>query len=153
MRLEWQYRLLARAFPSRWRQRHGDDLVTTLLDGSAHGQRVVSVSDAADVVGRGLQTRFRDTGPAAQILTVGMAAILVTTAVNGSAASIAPVTELTAAHNIAEAYVGDTQSSKIPVPHIESADAQLASVRSGTGTDQADHGHVDCSRLMFEQNT
>lgn len=142
MRLEQQYRILARAFPSSWRRRYGDDLVATLLDGSAMGQRAVSFSDAADVAARGLQTRLRDVGPIAQVLTFGIAAVLVTTSVNGSAATRS-VTELAAVHPAAQTQIAE----------VGGAEIQIESVRSGTGYGQVDHDHADCSRLMFEQNT
>ena len=79
MRLATQYRLLARAFPSRWRERHGDELVTTLLDGSSPGQRVASPADAVDVVRRGLQVRAREAGPHLPIVAA-LAALVATTA-------------------------------------------------------------------------
>lgn len=137
MRLERQYQFLARAFPAEWRRRYGDDLVTTLLDGSTDGQRFVSLTDVADVAGRGLQTRARTVGPVAQMVTFGMAAVLTMTAVNSTAES-RPLTELGAAEQISEGQI---------------IDVQIESVRSGTGAGQVDHDHADCSRVMFEQNT
>ncbi len=137
MQLERQYRLLARAFPAAWRRRHGEDLVATLLDGSGEGQRVVSLPDLADVAGRGLQVRARNSGPLLQGATIAMAAVLTMTAVNSSAEST-PVTELAAVQQLAE------------VPNNQT---QIESVRSGTGTGQVEHDHADCSREMFEQNT
>lgn len=77
MRLERQYRLLARAFPSRWRRRYEDELVTTLLDGSRPGQRLAAPADVIDVVGRGLELRARRAGPVLQI--VGATAVLAAT--------------------------------------------------------------------------
>jgi len=69
MRLERQYRLLALAFPARWRRCYGDELVTTLLDGSRPGQRLAAPADVIDVVGRGMELRVRRAGPLIQILS------------------------------------------------------------------------------------
>lgn len=63
MSLEDQYRLLGRAFPRQWRERQGDELVCTLLDGSSSGQRYASPGDVLDVVRRGVQHRAKNGGP------------------------------------------------------------------------------------------
>jgi len=77
MRLERQYRLLALAFPARWRRRYEDELVATLLDGSRPGQRLAAPADVIDVFGRGIELRARRAGPLIQILSA--TAVLVAT--------------------------------------------------------------------------
>lgn len=82
MNLEDQYRVISRAFPGEWRQRHGDELVCTLLDGSSPGQRVAAAGDILDVIRRGLQLRLRNGGPLVLIVLATVALIATTVAIN-----------------------------------------------------------------------
>ncbi|MGC5029305.1 hypothetical protein [Micromonospora sp. DT229] len=58
-RLERGYRRLLLAYPGRHRHRHGTELVTTLLEMAAPGQRRPRLGDALHLVGSGLRLRFR----------------------------------------------------------------------------------------------
>ncbi|MEU6022540.1 hypothetical protein [Micromonospora sp. NPDC047134] len=58
-RLERGYRRLLLAYPGRHRHRHGTELVTTLLEMAAPGQRRPGLGDALHLVGSGLRLRFR----------------------------------------------------------------------------------------------
>ncbi|MEM9033424.1 MAG: LysE family translocator [Actinomycetota bacterium] len=82
MNLERQYRLLLRAFPRRWRRERGDELVTTLLDGSRPDQRVASAGDVVDVVCRGFQRRIADAGPRVQVVAAFVVLLATTAAVH-----------------------------------------------------------------------
>lgn len=134
MKLERQYRLLARAFPPSWRRRHGDDLVTTLLDGSIEGQRVVSLTDAADVTGRGIETRVRQSGPVGQTIAGGIALVTLTAAMATSTPAV------TAAQIVIEAE---------PAPVTEANLSVIA--ESEPSTDEpSGHGEIPCTRHHFE---
>lgn len=82
MTLERQYRLLARAFPAKWRSRNGEDLVHTLIDGSVSGQRLVSPADAVDVVRHGVALRLRHAGPFLQIVAASVVLAVTVAAVH-----------------------------------------------------------------------
>ena len=82
MNLERQYRLLTRAFPQCWRRQYGEDLVSTLLDGSRTDQRIVSIGDVVDVAMRGAATRVRHAGPVLLIMAATIGLALTTTAVH-----------------------------------------------------------------------
>ena len=58
-RLERGYRRLLLAYPRRHRHRHGTELVTTLLEMAAPGQRRPRIGDALHLVASGLRLRFR----------------------------------------------------------------------------------------------
>ncbi|WP_341718018.1 hypothetical protein QQG74_30205 [Micromonospora sp. FIMYZ51] len=58
-RLERGYRRLLFAYPRRHRHRHGTELVTTLLEMAAPGQRHPRIGDALHLVASGLRLRFR----------------------------------------------------------------------------------------------
>ena len=60
--LERRYRQLLVAYPAGYRQRRADEIVGTLLDAAAPGQRRPSLADAADLVAGGLRQRL---GPGA----------------------------------------------------------------------------------------
>ncbi|WP_327011098.1 hypothetical protein OHA72_29795 [Dactylosporangium sp. NBC_01737] len=57
--LERRYRRLLLAYPAAYRRRHGDELVTTLLDAAAPGRVRPGRRDTADLVRGGLRQRFR----------------------------------------------------------------------------------------------
>jgi len=73
-RLERRYRTLLLAYPVRYRRRHGTEMVTTLLEMAAAGQRRPGVAEALHLLGSGLRQRFRL--PAGRPVAV-VAAILV----------------------------------------------------------------------------
>jgi hypothetical protein len=56
-------RRLLRAYPIRWRERRGDELIGTLLDLAEPGQRYPSPRGSFDVVRAGLLTRWREHPP------------------------------------------------------------------------------------------
>ena len=84
--LERQYRLLLRAYPRRYRARRGEEIIGTLLDAAAPGQRRPSRADVADLLGGGVRERLglnalpglanglRLAGPIALTITAGLAA-------------------------------------------------------------------------------
>jgi threonine/homoserine/homoserine lactone efflux protein len=82
MSLENRYRSLVRCFPSDWRHRHGEALVSTLLDDSRPGQRWPSAGDTIDVVRNGLATRLRSSGPLGLIVIATGLLAAVTVAVD-----------------------------------------------------------------------
>jgi hypothetical protein len=57
--LQSWYRLLMRAYPPRWRRERQAEMLATLQDLSAPGQRVPTARDAADIVRGGLVARWR----------------------------------------------------------------------------------------------
>ncbi|MFI7081052.1 hypothetical protein ACIBO1_27490 [Micromonospora sp. NPDC049903] len=57
--LERSYRRLLLAYPRRHRRRHGTELVTTLLEMAAPGQRHPRAGDALHLIVSGLRLRFR----------------------------------------------------------------------------------------------
>ncbi|MEO3872906.1 hypothetical protein ABGB18_29170 [Nonomuraea sp. B12E4] len=60
---ERRCRLLARAYPFRYRQARGDELVGTLLDLAEPGQAGPSLRDSLDVVCGGIALRLRERPP------------------------------------------------------------------------------------------
>lgn len=59
MTVEAQYRWFARLYPADWRERYEEDLISTLLDSTGSGRRIISVSDAADLARGALVVRAR----------------------------------------------------------------------------------------------
>ena len=57
--LERRYRRLLRAYPAAYRRRHGDELLTTLLDAAGPDRVRPSRRDVVDLVRGGLRQRFR----------------------------------------------------------------------------------------------
>lgn len=55
--LEGRYRALLRAYPKRYRAERGDEIVGTLLDAAAPGQRRPTAREAASLILGGLRTR------------------------------------------------------------------------------------------------
>jgi threonine/homoserine/homoserine lactone efflux protein len=84
MKLEDQYRLLGRVFPRHWREQHGEELVTTLVDGSKPGQRLASPGDVFDVVRRGVQLRVAHGGPLFLILTASSVMVATTVVIHSA---------------------------------------------------------------------
>ena len=82
--LERGYRRLLFAYPSRHRHRYGTELVTTLLEMAAPGQRRPRFADALHLVASGLRLRFRL--PAGRPLVV-LAALLTALALGGFGAA------------------------------------------------------------------
>ncbi|MEV4705165.1 hypothetical protein [Actinoplanes sp. NPDC049316] len=74
-RLERAYHRLLRTYPRRFRARHGAELVTTLLEMAAPGQRRPTRADALHLLAGGLRHRFRL--PARRPLAL-VAAVLIT---------------------------------------------------------------------------
>lgn len=58
--LERQYRILLLAYPPDHRARHEQEIVTTLLDVAAPGQRHPRIREATAIVGAGLACRLQD---------------------------------------------------------------------------------------------
>lgn len=62
-RYERHCRRLLRAYPPRFRERHGEELVGTMLDAAAPGRDRPPVRDVWDVIRSGLLFRLRDRPP------------------------------------------------------------------------------------------
>ncbi|MFI5930564.1 hypothetical protein [Actinoplanes sp. NPDC051494] len=82
--LERDYRRLMWAFPGRFRARHGDDVVTTLMEATEPGRRRPAAADAWHLIGSGLRQRFRL--PAGRPLAV-VAAMLITLVMGAAGAA------------------------------------------------------------------
>ncbi|WP_031161688.1 hypothetical protein [Streptosporangium roseum] len=63
---ERRCRLLMRAYPPRFREHRGQELLGILLDLAAPGQTRPTLRDSFDIVRGGLLTRFRDRPPVGQ---------------------------------------------------------------------------------------
>lgn len=74
--LERRYRLLLRAYPAAYRRRHGDELITTLLDAAAPGRVRPSGRDVVDLLRGGLRQRFRLPVGKAQVAVAVFGALL-----------------------------------------------------------------------------
>lgn len=71
--LRSRYQRLLWAYPNWYRQERGLEMLSTLLEGSAPGQRWPSNADIFDVAGRGLRCRFRlPRGPHFRLITVSV---------------------------------------------------------------------------------
>jgi hypothetical protein len=57
-RLRRIYRLLVMAYPRWYRRERGQEMITTLLDDAAPGQRRPRYADALNLIGVGLRTRL-----------------------------------------------------------------------------------------------
>ncbi|MEU8078934.1 hypothetical protein AB0B31_26275 [Catellatospora citrea] len=69
--LRARYRRLLRAYPGWYRRERGDELLTTLLDDAAEGQRRPGRADALDLLLGGLRVRLRPPrATTARVLTV-----------------------------------------------------------------------------------
>ncbi|MET7420840.1 hypothetical protein [Dactylosporangium sp. NPDC005555] len=53
-----RYEMLLHAYPGRWRAERGDEMIGTLLDAAAPGQRRPSVRESASIVTQGLKERL-----------------------------------------------------------------------------------------------
>ena len=72
--LERRYRLLLLAFPRRYRDRRGDEMVGTIMDSARPGQRWPHLADAADLVNAGLSARTRLSAESGLGSVLGLAA-------------------------------------------------------------------------------
>jgi hypothetical protein len=84
--LERRYRLLLRCYPARYRLDRGSELIGTLLDMAAPGQRWPAPTDAADLVVNGLRRRAREDatpGLAGGLRIAGPVALLLAGALAG----------------------------------------------------------------------
>src|SRR5690349_7655803 len=57
--LERAYRLLLRAYPGSYRRRHEREIVTTLLEMAAPGQRRPGAAEVRHLIASGIRQRFR----------------------------------------------------------------------------------------------
>jgi hypothetical protein len=110
-RLERAYRRLLLAYPGRYRRRHGAEIVTTLLEMAAPGQRRPERADAWHLLASGLRQRFRL--PAGRPLAL-IAAVL-TTLITGAFGAAAG------------SWAGTQTFASLPDP------AALAQQTTGTG--------------------
>lgn len=79
--LEARYRRLLILLPATYRERRGEEMLATLLDGSAAGERWPSVGEAASLVA--LATRLRVGAPGATRRSVAVGEVLRRTALAG----------------------------------------------------------------------
>lgn len=73
MTVEDQYRWFVRLYPADWRERNAENLISTLLESTAPGRRIISVSDAVDLARGALVVRarrIRDTSIVDAVLAV-----------------------------------------------------------------------------------
>lgn len=56
--LEARYRRLLLAYPPWYRAGHGEEMITTLLEAAAPGQRLPAVGEALSLLGHGLAIRL-----------------------------------------------------------------------------------------------
>jgi hypothetical protein len=69
-RLERRYRRMVRFYPAEWRQRYGEELVSTLLDASEGRRRRPSPREAAALIAGAARQRIRQTGISAPAAVV-----------------------------------------------------------------------------------
>ncbi|WP_229074856.1 hypothetical protein [Actinoplanes sp. DH11] len=132
--LERAYRRLLRAYPGDFRQRHGHEIVTTLLEMAEPGRRRPVAGDAWHLIGSGLRQRFRL--PAGRPLA-WVAAVLVTLiggAFGAAAGSWAAERTFPQAPDVAAAAV--LHRAVVGGPGIESSRTIMDPPRSPWSTDQ-----------------
>jgi hypothetical protein len=70
------YHRMLRAYPRRFRQVYGEELITTMLDAAGQGQRTPTAREAFDLITGGLRYRFALPGATAHRLVAALVAAL-----------------------------------------------------------------------------
>ena len=122
--LHRRYRRLLWAYPSWYRRRRGQEILTTLLDAARPGQHRPTLPEAFDVVGRGLWYRVRPPKPGYVLLFVPVALFVALAgsvlAVRLTFTALAPIPTEDDAITMAEAATGQ-HPHNVPAPAVTCA--------------------------------